>query len=182
MLIFQRPDFRSGKLKIEDLKLDAKGKPMRVLHDSVGMPIRVMHDDKGNPIKFKVGSDGKPLVDDRKKLIPDPNGQYILSGSGVTVPDAGGKLLKVFWVFTPDMNGQVVQFNDDDYVKKKYPNIFFKTKTEYQAFLAHSKSAAKKRIKSKADEKQKALEELGDDPDAKKQLEMFKAERKRFKR
>lgn len=149
MLIFHRPEFLLGSMKVEDVKLDDKGKPV-----------------------FKTSKTGSLF-------------------------DASGNPLKkdqcfIYWHLTPDMKGKIIKFNDEKYVKKKYPNFFFKTDKEIEAFEKRKKDILEYRNKRKIIEREKEL--LADIEEAKQiddpgliqhsqdQQKKFVAERKRFNR
>lgn len=149
MLIFHRPEFIMGSIKVEDIKLDDKGKPV-----------------------FKETKTGSLL-------------------------DASGKPLKreqcfIYWHLLPNMKGKVIKFNDEGYVKNKYPNMFFKTDKEIKEFESKKKIAADRRNKRKVEEREqellqdlreaKNLDDEGLLQQATRNLDSFRAERKRFKR
>ncbi len=139
MLIFHRPDFLKGSIKVEDVKVDEQGQPV-----------------------FKSVTKAGSLVDVKGKSI-------------------GMEKALVYWHLTPDMRGKVVEFNDEAYVLKKYPNLFFKTDDDIKKFEQKKAAAAKARDRRKADEWEATLQQALDDGEIEQHyLDEFKKERKRL--
>lgn len=125
MLIFHRPEFIRGSIKVKDVKLDEKGEPLYY--------------------------EGEPVF--------------------------------VYWHLTPDMKGKVIKFNDEDFVKKTYPHMFFKSKDDIENHEMEKRRRAHERNVKKANEKEKQLaEEIKQGLIPESELQDFRKERKRFKR
>lgn len=106
MLIFHRPQFLNGRFKVQDVKFDDEGKPLK--------------DENGNPCF-------------------------------------------VYWHLTPDMRDKTIKFNDESYVKNKYPSFFFENDEEIKAFYKKKLENSNRMNTKKAELRQNELKKWLDD-------------------